>query len=420
MKIAVVALLAAAAMAGHVSAQIYADFKTSSGDFTCQLYYTTAPRTVANFITLAEGTRAWLDEKTGVVSTTKPAQPFYPGLTFHRVVKQTDFAIAQAGSRTGDGTDGPGYTFPDEMKRTVPQSYKFDQPYLLAMANSGPNTNGSQFFLTGTNIPSLEGIHTVFGKVTTGTDVIDTILAVAVDDKDKPVTDITIQSITIRVVGKDATKFKPLKQALPTVSKPKFKTVDLTNGNHRLLFKQPPKSLTRIWTLTPANPDWTLVFQRYLGPSAPTLAGADVPLDGKTPPLPAPDAWLRPVTTAYTADALAPTQIPVSRISLSNDQGSFQFTFSASADPTYSYTPASSTTPQTGTIGSTQYFPDGYGTTLIMDLTGLVPVRFRMSFDTLTGTSGSTYYGRQTGSFWDGSAWTPLANGSSFTMGPIP
>jgi len=419
MKRIVAILFAAATLAGSVSAQIYADFKTSAGNFTCELYSTTAPRTVANFITLAEGSRAWLDEQTGVVSTTKPAQPFYTGLTFHRVVKQTDFAIAQAGSRTADGTDGPGYTFPDEMKASVPQSYKFDQPYLLAMANSGPNTNGSQFFLTGTTIPHLEGLHTVFGKVTdaTGTAVIDTILAAPVDSNDKPVTAITINSIAIRVVGKDAKKFKPLKQALPMVSKPKYKSVDLTNGNHRLLFKQSARSMVRIWTLTPAKPDWTLVFQRYLGPSATAMAGADVPLDGRTSPLPAPDTWLRPVTTAYTADALAPSQIPVSRIALSNEAGSFQFTFSSTADPAYSFTPAGSTTPQTGTISGTDYYPDGYGTTMIMDLSGLSPLRFRMSFDSV---NGSTLSGRQSGSYWDGTTWSSLANGSTFTMGPIP
>ena len=176
MKTVLVTLFAGGVLAGGAAAQVYADFQTSLGSFSCELFHTATPRTVGSFITLAEGSRAWLDEGTGIVSTVKPPQPFYNGLTFHRVVNNApSFAIAQSGSRRADGSDGPGYTFPDEINESVPASFKFDQPYLLAMANSGPNSNGSQFFITGTAIPRLEGLYTVFGRVISGMEAVDRI-----------------------------------------------------------------------------------------------------------------------------------------------------------------------------------------------------------------------------------------------------
>jgi len=138
--IILVLLAAMAATAPHLSAQtngIFADFTTSMGSFSCQLDYTNAPRTVANFIGLASGQRAWLDLNTGRART----NAFYNGLTFHRVI--AGFMI-QGGSPNGMGTDGPGYAFPDEFSPAL----VFTNYGVMAMANSGTNSNGAQFFIT--------------------------------------------------------------------------------------------------------------------------------------------------------------------------------------------------------------------------------------------------------------------------------
>jgi len=418
MKKALLCLSVSLSFAGSAAAQIYADFQTSLGAFSCELFHTTTPRTVANFITLAEGSRAWLDGTNGIVSTIKPPQPFYNGLTFHRVTNDgPGFAIAQTGSRTADGLDGPGYSFPDEINESVPLSYKFDQPYLLAMANSGPNTNGSQFFVTGTAIPGLEGLHTVFGRVSEGSAVVDAILGVTVDANDKPVVPVLIQSVAIRREGKDAAKFKETKQPLPKVTAAKFKTASLTDGNHRLLFPQKARSTARIWTETPANPGWELVFARYLGSGEPTYKGGDVSLGGRSLPLPAPSNWLRPSVVTYSSDALAPTRMNGWKLALANEAGDFVLNFPVTGSATYVYTEEGTTTPQNGTITSITYEPDGYGANLIIESTGLLPLRYRMGFDASDGTVLS---GRQKGYFWNFFSWVPLSDATGFTMTRLP
>ena len=112
-------------------AQIYADFITSKGNFTCVLYHEVTPRTVGNFISLAQGSRRWIDERDGRLSDLSKRESLYKNVTFHRVINQDNFKIIQAGSLNGLGTDGPGYTFPDEMFTNRPQSYQFNTPCLL-------------------------------------------------------------------------------------------------------------------------------------------------------------------------------------------------------------------------------------------------------------------------------------------------
>jgi len=155
---------------------MYATIKTSLGDIKVELYPDKAPKTVANFVGLAEGT------KTG--------KPFYNGVIFHRVIK--DFMI-QGGDPLGTGMGGPDYKFEDE----IDSSLTFDAPGILAMANSGPNTNGSQFFITIVPTPWLNGKHTIFGKVISGQDIVTKIENTPVGPNDKPVTPVTIQSISI-------------------------------------------------------------------------------------------------------------------------------------------------------------------------------------------------------------------------------
>src|SRR5437867_7429312 len=186
---------------------IYADFTTSMGSFTCRLEYAIAPKAVANFIGLAAGQRPWLDLPLGLART----NAFYNGLLFHRVV--AGFVI-QAGSPNGQGTDGPGYAFPDEIS----PSLRFTNTGILAMANSGTNSNGSQFFITVTNRPDLNDRYTIFGELAGGTNVVIAISQVATNANSKPLTNVFIQNVGIRRVGTAAQAFDINAQNLPLVT----------------------------------------------------------------------------------------------------------------------------------------------------------------------------------------------------------
>jgi len=169
---------------------VYATFDTSEGTIVCRLFEQDAPITVKNFIELAEGTREWTHPHTRAKSKT----PLYNGTIFHRVIP--DFMV-QGGDPAGTGTGGPGYQFQDETKGSV---HKFDKPGKLAMANSGPNTNGSQFFITVVPTPWLTGNHTIFGEVVEGQDIADKITKVPRNRQDKPNKDVVLNSVTIERV----------------------------------------------------------------------------------------------------------------------------------------------------------------------------------------------------------------------------
>lgn len=172
---------------------LYAVIYTSMGNIVCRLFEKDAPKTVANFRGLATGTKTWTDTRTGK----KRRTPLYSGTIFHRVIPQ--FMI-QGGDPLGNGMGDPGYTFEDEFS----PEHTFDQPGVLAMANSGPNTNGSQFFITVAPAPWLNGKHTIFGQVVSGQDVADRISEVPRDDQDKPLTPVKIIRISIRRVRASA------------------------------------------------------------------------------------------------------------------------------------------------------------------------------------------------------------------------
>ena len=164
----------------------YAHFNTSEGKITVRLFEADAPVTVKNFIDLAEGAREWTHPTTRAKSHDK----LFDGTIFHRVIP--DFMI-QGGDPLGSGRGGPGYEFADEIHPDL----TFDRPYLLAMANAGPGTNGSQFFITVTPTPWLNGKHTIFGEVIEGADVVDLISRVKTGSQDRPVEDVTIESVTV-------------------------------------------------------------------------------------------------------------------------------------------------------------------------------------------------------------------------------
>ncbi len=165
---------------------VYAHFVTSEGNFTVRLYDAEAPKTVENFVGLAEGTKEWSDPR----SNQKVKKPYYDGGIFHRVI---DGFMIQGGDPLGQGIGGPGYTFADEFH----PSLRHNKAGILSMANRGPNTNGGQFFITLGPTPHLDDRHSVFGEVVEGMDVVRKIGSTRTGERDRPVNDIVIQSITI-------------------------------------------------------------------------------------------------------------------------------------------------------------------------------------------------------------------------------
>jgi len=163
-----------------------AKLRTNQGTVQVRLFPDQAPKTVRNFVELAEGSREWTDPKTRQPT----AGRLYDGTIFHRVIPR--FMI-QGGDPLGTGTGGPGYKFADEIHPDL----RFDRPYLLAMANAGPGTNGSQFFITVVPTPHLNGKHTIFGEVVDGREVVDRISQTQTDRNDRPVQDVVLESVSI-------------------------------------------------------------------------------------------------------------------------------------------------------------------------------------------------------------------------------
>ena len=168
--------------------ELYATMSTNHGDITVKLFPDHAPKTVRNFVELAEGSREWVDPRTRQKTSAK----LFDGTTFHRVI--SGFMI-QGGDPLGTGRGGPGYQFADEFHPEL----SFDRPYLLAMANAGANTNGSQFFITVGPTTWLNFKHTIFGEVADASsrEVVDTIAAVETDRTERPATPVTVDTVTV-------------------------------------------------------------------------------------------------------------------------------------------------------------------------------------------------------------------------------
>ncbi len=171
----------------ETASAVYADFQTNQGSFRIKLFHDKAPKTVQNFIDLAEGTTEWTHPKTG---SKKKNTPFYDGIVFHRIIE--GFMI-QGGDPKGEGTGGPGYKFADEFHPELRHS----KAGILSMANAGPNTNGSQFFITLDATPHLDNRHSVFGEVVDGMDVVRKIGSVATGPGDRPKQPVVIEKLTI-------------------------------------------------------------------------------------------------------------------------------------------------------------------------------------------------------------------------------
>ena len=173
----------------------YAVFDTTEGKIVCQLFEKLAPVTVQNFISLAEGTKEFTDPVAGVKAT----RPYYDGTKFHRIISSF---MMQGGDPTGTGRGGPGYTIPDEFSPEV----KFDRPGRLAMANAGPNTGGSQFFITQVVTAWLTGKHTIFGQVVEGQEIVDRVCKEIGSQSGKSSKDVVIKKLTIVRVDAKAGK----------------------------------------------------------------------------------------------------------------------------------------------------------------------------------------------------------------------
>ncbi|MBZ0325963.1 MAG: peptidylprolyl isomerase [Altibacter sp.] len=183
---------------------VYAEFVTNKGTFVAKLYHEDTPLTVANFIALAEGNNTMVD-------STFKGKKFFNGLTFHRVIK--DFMI-QGGDPKGDGTGNPGYRFPDEFVDSLAHSKKG----ILSMANSGPDTNGSQFFITLKETPWLDGKHSVFGEIVIGQEIVDSIGTMETTKPgDKPVETVTMQEVNI--INKGNIKVASFTEAMENIEK---------------------------------------------------------------------------------------------------------------------------------------------------------------------------------------------------------
>jgi len=171
-----------------VAEDLHATIETNQGDIKITLFPNHTPATVRNFVELAEGAKQWTDPETGRLTT----EPLYNGTIFHRVI--SGFMI-QGGDPLGSGTGGPGYRFKDEFHPEL----SFDRPYLLAMANAGPSTNGSQFFITVAATPWLTRKHTIFGEVADGAsrEVVDRISSTTTKGMDRPVQDVVIEKVRI-------------------------------------------------------------------------------------------------------------------------------------------------------------------------------------------------------------------------------
>jgi len=353
---------------------IFADFKTSLGDFTCKLDPVTAPKAVANFVGLATGERAWVDAS-GTVRT----RPFYDGLTFHRVIKGF---MNQSGSPNGEGTDGPGYAFQDEFNAAV----RHDAAGTLSMANSGKNSNGAQFFVTAAATPWLNDVHTIFGRVVSGLETVNAINIVGTGENDRPTNSVIVQSVTIRRVGTAATAFDIHAQGLPQVFNvplqiaPGSTNVDVTFSNQL-------HADNRLFASTNLT-DW---HETKLG-----IALTEPPSGTATVPATNAAAFYQLAQVRYPGSTFSPPDVRSRKLTLTfnGGQGSIIIQFDAQNAGTYTYVDGNSEA-SPGTITEYEWFQEPYAARLWPVLySDLVPMTLRLGFNSATGGtfSGTAYF----------------------------
>lgn len=383
-------------------AQIYADFQTSLGDFSCELNYTASPKTVANFIGLAEGSRPWIDPSTGSIQT---GVPFYNGVTFHRVLANF---MSQSGSKNGRGTDGPGYTFVDETSNGLNHAAR----HVLSMANSGKNSNSSEFFITDVPTPHLDGLHTVFGTVSSGGAVVDAINngAVKPGTDGVPVVPVVIQTVTIRRIGSAAEAFNINAQNLPEIS-PLGGTLEVTPGQKvalRLPAVQPVGSVINVFRSADLN-QWSFQKEIFRDPGLP---GSLTPtIDEEDPTTPEteilPKAFYKRSLVTYTG-ALGPDRTNSRTLACVNGIYVFNFAFNADGKTGTLSGNIGASSPITGVL----FLPGPYRTIWVIYSQAYVP--FRVIANTASSTA-TQFTGTQTVDYSQGGSWQTLAPGT-FTL----
>jgi len=373
-------------------ADLLAHVDTTLGRITVILQHEKAPLAVANFITLAKGTRPHVDAATGAISST----PYYVGESFFRVINVEGFRIAQTGSGTGNNSGGPGYTFRDEFDASLRHV-----PYVLSMANSGLNSNGSQIFFVGNSSPShLNDVHTVFGLITDPASrlVIDAIHAAGNNGS-------SIQAVSFERTSPSAVAFNELAQSLPEVSvilgdlnvttggPVNFTPVTPFTGGHKISiyrsenlsswvqqsattffgYDNVPASFARIDTATSPRAFYQLAAIRYPNSPSPAL------MNGRTLVVNAPGAG-----------------------------GVITLTFDASGNGGTTHYSANGST---GAITGVLHSPDGYGATLIVQSNTLLPLLIKLAYD----VDASLLSGRHTLSGFTGAQWDSFGSGT-FTL----
>ena len=376
-------------LACPLQAGLLATFQTTQGNVVVALQYDKVPKTVANFITLAKGSRPWVNPITGAVTNA----PFYNGIKIHRTANDSSYKFAQGGSPKGDGTDGPGYTFKDEFDPSLTFV-----PYVLSMANSGPNTNGSQFFLTGSLAQtSYNNNYAIFGIVTAPASraVVDAMIAAGPNGT-------TINGITFARTDAAAIAFDELAQNLPVCSAAAGR-LNVTRGvsaNYLLASPQPAGSAL----LEFRSPDlqaWSKLNEIYQGTG---ITGSNTfTLDTAS----LPRAFYQISLVTYP-DALAPAALTNRTLVMglfTTQTVTFHFDATGSAGTaTYSENPTAPTA-----ITSVSYTPSAYNATWIITTTAYAPFRIQGGLNT---QNASFILGTNKSYQWNGFTWNTLSTGS--------
>lgn len=374
-------------------AALLANFQTSRGTVVIDLQYTKAPQAVANFITLSQGTRAWVDPLTGAVKRT----PFYNGIKIHRVVNDAGFKIAQGGSPKGDGTDGPGYSFRDEFDPSLTHV-----PYVFSMANSGPNSNGSQFYFTGNiSIPSLNNGYTVFGLVTDSASraVVDAMLTAGANNT-------TITGVTFSRTDPAAVAFNEFAQNLPVCSGVAGSLSVVRNTSSNYVMSAPWASGTTFQAFrSPDLTNWTKLGEVYQGLGQ--TGNSTINLDNAS----LTKAFYHLPLVTYP-DALGPQSL-ANRTLVVGLYGNQTFTYQFNAAGTGGTATYSQNPTQPTAITSVSYSPLPHRATWIISTAAYIPLRFKGA---LNSTNSTQILGTNTSEQWNGFFWANLSSGSlSFT-----
>jgi len=391
-------LLVFFATASAAMAQILADFQTSMGAFTCDLRYVESPQAVANFIGLAEGSRPWIDPATGTV---RIGVPYYNGVTFHRVIAGF---MDQSGSRNGLGTDGPGYTFRDEITNGLTNS----AAGVLSMANSGMNTNGAQFFITVSAQPSLNGSYTIFGNVTSGMSVVTAINNVpkslnASNELAVPIIPVIIQSIGIRRVGAAAQAFDINAQNLPVCGgvQGSLKVIPAVSVSYVMSAPQPAASDFQIFRSINTQ-SWSKLGELYQGTGSvgdPEIIFEDSNIAAR--------AFYSLPLVQYPG-ALGPASTASRTLTVNFGAAYLLYQFNAAASGgTYQY--FNGATLSNGTITQLDFQDGPWSGVWMISHSSLSPLRITAALDSSTAT---LIQGRMTLDQWNGLFWQNVTSGT--------